>query len=392
MQLTRSVPRSAPVLLVLASLFGCDAPNEYVAPPPPKVTVSPPSREAVTEYLEFTGTTRAVATVEVRARVRGYLETVHFEEGQVVEKGKLLFTIDRDEFEIAEKQADAAVNDAQAAFDLAKAKAMRVKEAVEKKAVSVLEGLEADAQRDQARAMLERRNAELEKVQLDLSYTGISAPIAGRVGAKLVHEGNLVGSSENTLLTTIVQYSPIYADFDMSERHLLALRKKAGDDVKSPGEQLEKIKQIPLELGLANEDGYPHKGNIYYIDQTVDADTGTLLIRGVFQNVPVKILPGFFVRVRTPHLERPDALLVPERALGSDQGGRYVLVVDDENVVQHRRVVIGQRVGEQRVIDSGLKPEDRVIVNGMLRARPGGKVDPQSPGAAANPTATGTGS
>lgn len=376
------LPRTTVVaLLVYCLSSGCDAPNLYVEPPPPTVTVSPPVQQEVVEYLEFTGTTEAVAHVEVRARVKGFLHKIHFEEGDVVSKDDLLFTIDPVEYRATVNQAQAAVEVAQSGFKLAEATYKRTSAAVEKNAVSVLDGLEAEARRDEAWARVKQRQAELEKATLDLGYTEIRASMSGRVGQKLVDEGNLVGASDYTHLTSLIQYDPIYATFDISERDLLALMERTREERKekalSPEERLRKLRQIPAEMGLANDDGYPHQGRLYYIDQGVESGTGTLLMKAMFSNPPpIKIYPGLFVRVRIACQEPRQALLVPERALGSDQSGRYVLVVNDGNITRHRSIVPGQKLGTMRVITSGLGANDRVIVNGLLRARPGAKVTP----------------
>jgi len=384
---------SAVVLAILSSMVfsSCSERNEYVPPPPPTVTVSPPAREKVTEYMEFTGRTVAIASVEVRARVKGFLESQRFEEGDVVQKDDVLFIIDPSEYRATVDGAQASVGVAEAQLGLAEATYQRMESAVKTNAVSKLEALESEARRDAAKATLAERHAALARVKLDLDYTEIRAPIAGTVGRRLVDVGDLVGAGENTLVTTIVQYDPIYADFDMSERDLLALMKRRLPRVEeSPKERLERIRKIPLEMGLANDEGYPHSGHVHVADQGLDPETGTLLLRGVFPNPhPPVILPGLFVRVRVPG-DEAEALLVSERALGSDQGGKYLLVVDKQNVVQHRSVVVGQKLGGRVVIESGIEPHDSVIVKGILRARPGGKVTPQDQEASAgSPEASG---
>ena len=200
--------------------------------------------------------------------------------------------------------------------------------------------------------------------------------------------GNLVGAGENTLLTTIIQYDPMYANVDMNERDLVALMELNVDRRLDEEYRMERVRQIPLELGLPSDDGYPIAGTVHYTAQGVDPETGTLLIQGSFPNpAPHKLLPGLFVRVRTPFEELEDQLLVPEVALGSGQGGKYLLVVDEENVVQHHPVTLGSRLGTMRVIASGLEPDDWVIVNGLLRARPGAKVTPERTDLSVQPAA-----
>jgi len=344
-------------------------------------------QKRVLVYRQFTGNTRAVETVEIRARVPGRLEKREFEEGDYVKKDALLFRIDPEEYEVLVDQGQAAVEVAQAALKLAEATYSRMAEAAKTDAVSELSVLESEGMRDGAKATLEQRRAELDKLELDLKYTKMYAPISGRIGRSLVDDGNLVGYSEKTLLTTIVQLDPIYVDFDVNERDLLEIMARAREKKHQEHieDRLEALRTIPIELGLANQgDAYPHKGRLYYADPTVDPGTGTLLVRGDIPNPePAKILPGLFARVRVALKEPIDALLITERAIGTDQRGKYLLVLGKENVVEYRSVVLGPKDGTMRVIESGVEPEDRVIVNGMLRARPGEKVTPMEAKASA---------
>jgi RND family efflux transporter MFP subunit len=372
-------PRALLPLLV-ASALACGG-NEYVEPPPPNVVVGPPVQETVTEYLEFTGATEPINKVEIRARVRGFLLEVSFEEGEAVEEGALLFRIDPAEFEAAVHRAEANLALARASRGIARATHARLKKALETRAVSELEVLEAEAQVQGSQAQVQAREAELERAQLDLGYTEILAPIAGRTSRSLVDPGNLVGSGEPTLLTTIVQYDPIYASFDLSERDALRILEgtaKARAAAADPDRARARV-----ELGTANEEGYPHIGVLDYADPTVDRETGTVLLRAVFPNPePVVLIPGLFVRVRIPAATRENALLVSARAVGADQGGSYVLVVGEGDVVEQRSVSLGARLGDLRVVEQGLEPGDRVIIEGLLRARPGARVTPQPAGAA----------
>ncbi len=388
------------LLFALLSLVlgGCEEKNQYDPPPPPTVTVSPPVQKEVIEYLAFTGRTEAVQTVEIRARVKGFLEEIKFEEGDIVEARQPLFIIEQAEYEQAVRSAKASVAAANAQLSLGEATLERMKQAAKTNAVSQLGVLEAQAKRDVAVAGVDLAGAALDTAELNLEYTTIVAPIGGRIGRRLVHKGNLVGAREDTQLTTIVKYDPMEVVFDMSERELLALVARQRAQKNAPSKpDLQKLRATPLELGLANEKGYPHAGNIHYVDQGVDAATGTLLLRGRFPNPhPYTLYPGLFVRIRIPFPVAKESLLVPERALSSDQGGWYVLVVDSENVVQHRRIERGQKVDDLIVVTSGLEPQDSVVVNGILRARPGAKVTPQPqgesppPAAAAPPAATGS--
>lgn len=361
-------------------LAGCGGKNEYVPPPPPEVTVSTPTVEKKIQYAEFTGRTRESALVDVRARVKGYLESMHFNEGDVVQKGALLYRIDQREFEARLQEAKAAVEVAEAGQALAEARARRMEEAVQKNAVSVLDKLQADAELRQAKAAVQASQAELETARLDMEYTEIHAPITGRISRTRVDPGNLVGAGESTLLATIRQLDPIDVYFDINERALLELMAATSkEEVTTPEERLEELRRIPLELGLSDEEGYPHEGNLYAPESGLDPGTGTLLVWGRLSNpYPSRIVPGLSARVRMPLSEEAqEVILIPERALGLDQSGRFVLVVKDDDVVEQRSVEIGQKAGPMRVIVSGLKPDDRVIINGMLRARPGAKVSPQ---------------
>jgi RND family efflux transporter MFP subunit len=376
----RCRPARRTALALLGALLAACGGNEYVEPPAPTVIVSQPERRTVTDYLNATGRTEAVATVEIRARVEGFLQSIEFEEGDTVEEGDLLYQIDPSEYQAAVERTEAAVAVAVASLELATAKLKRLEQALETRAVSEIEVLEERARRKEARATLDARKADLVTARLDLGYTAIRAPMAGRVGRTAVDPGNLVGYQDDTLLTTIVQYDPIYANFDLSEREVLRISESSADRRSSAG-RVERIRQIPLELGLSNEEGYSFKGTVHYTDLAIDPGTGTYLIRGIFPNPhPIQLLPGLFVRIRTPIRERENALLVTERALGSDQGGRYLYVVDADNVVQHRPVELGAVVDGMRVIESGLKADEWVIVEGVLRARPGAKVNPERKG------------
>jgi RND family efflux transporter MFP subunit len=238
-------------------------------------------------------------------------------------------------------------------------------------------------ERDVAQAAVLRAKAKVEKASLDLGYTKVTAPIAGRISRNFVDVGNLVGESEPTLLTTVTRYDPMYVYFNLNERDLLkvmamnrsAIEKKGFDSVKDSEAKAE----IALFLGLANEENYPHEGMLDFAESSVDADTGTLQLRGLFSNPgssPV-LLPGLFTRLRMPVEEREDALLVTERAIGSDQGGRYLLTVNSENLVEKKSIRMGRLEDGLRVIEEGLLPDDQVVVNGLQRARPGAEVDPE---------------
>jgi len=384
------VKRKSSILALLGAvcltglLSACGESNQYVAPPPPAVTVAEPLQEPVTNYLEFTGNTAAVEAVEVRARVGGFLESMHFEPGTQVEQGDLLFVIDPRPFQAQLDSAKADLASAKAQLAKAESDAIRLEEAGKKGAVTERDVVAAQADRDAAAAAVAAAEAAVTQAELNLGYTQVTAPITGRVSRNLVDVGNLVGESEPTLLTTVTKYQPIYAYFNLNERDLLRVmdkyreeaRKQGIDPEKDPGSSAE----IPLQLALANESGFPHEGVLDFAESAVDADTGTLQLRGVFPNTGdlPEILPGLFVRVRMPIETQDNALLVTERALGADQGGTYLLVINSENVVEKRTVRTGQTIDGLVVIEEGLRSDDRVVVNGIQRARAGAEVDPQS--------------
>ena len=362
-------------VLLFGVFYGCSEKNEYVEPPAPEVTVSKPLVRNVTDYLEFTGTTRAIEEIEIRARVEGFLEGAHFEEGDFVTKGQLLFTIDPAPFKAAVKQAEGRLAKHRAQLERAEKEYQRNLNLFKQNAASEANVVKWKSDMEESRGTVISSEAALDNARLDLSYCTIRSPIDGRISRKQVDVGNLVGAGEFTLLTTVRQGAPIYAYFSINERDLLRVMKMAREE----GITADHPDKIVLELGLANETGFPHKGHLDYADSTVDPKTGTLELRGVFPNPgpPYVVVPGMFVRLRLPIAERENALLVSERALSLDQGGRYLLVVGNENKVEQRYVEIGALQDGMRVIEDGLKPEDRVVVKGIQRAIPGSKVTPQ---------------
>ena len=369
--------------LVLAVLLaGCDDPNTFVEPPAPKVTIAEPLVQDVTDYLEFTGTTESSAAVEVRARVPGVLESMNFEPGTDVEAGDILFVIDRDVYEAEVQGADAALAQAVAGSDLASATLARVQQAGE--AVSQTQVEETAAQARTAEAEILARKADLRQAEINLGYTDVEAPISGRVGRNLVDVGNLVGEGEATVLTDVTDYDPMYVYFNMNERDLLLVlgifRERAAEKQLDPKEDTAAEAEIFVDMALADEEGYPHQGVLDYADSSVDPETGTIALRGAFPNAewPPTLIPGLFARVRMPIAERADLPLVTERAIGSDQSGQYVLVVDQENVVEKRDVRLGQLIDGLRVIEEGVESGERIVVNGVQRARPGAMVDPET--------------
>ncbi|MBX7168921.1 MAG: efflux RND transporter periplasmic adaptor subunit [Pirellulales bacterium] len=383
-----SFPRQqvAAVLLCLgagSSLAGCRGRNEFVPPPPPKVTVSQPVIRDVTEWVEFTGTTRAQQTVELRARVRGYLEKIEFEDGTQVKQGELLFVVEQAPFRAELEVARANLAKSDAAVQLANANLARSNELARADAVT-REQLDLD-RAELARTEAERRAAAaaLTEAELNLQYTEIRAPLSGRIGRHMVDVGNLV-LQDQTVLAVIENIDPIHAYFSVSELELLRfmqLRRenRLPDPEKQPPE---------LELALADEDDYPHRGVLDFRQLGIDPATGTTLRRGVFPNPDLRMTPGMFVRIRAAVGAPQPRLLVEDRAIGTDQRGDYVLVVEGRNVVQQRPVRLGPLQQGLRVVSEGVKEGEWVVVNGLQRARPGTTVDPVREGSKSQAAST----
>ena len=367
--------------VALVSLIAaCEDANTYVEPPPPKVTVAQPTVKDVTDYLEFTGNVAAAARVEVRARVPGTLLSREFVPGTTVDKGQLLFTVDPQEYRANMQAAEAELARAEARKGQADKTLLRARELIGRGNVSEakLDEAEADAQAAAAEVLV--RRAALRQAEIDLGYTEIKAPIRGRVGRSEVDVGNLVGIAEATVLTEVTAYDPMYVYFNLNELDPLPVMKLYRDRVKASGhdpkeDPTEEV-GLELQLGLADEVGYPHEGVLDFAESGLDSGTGTLQLRGVFRNteVPPVLVPGLFARVRMPIGERDDVPLVSERAIGTGQQGSFVLVVNADNVVETRVVKLGRRIDGMRVIEDGLSAGEWVVVNGLQRARPGREV------------------
>jgi RND family efflux transporter MFP subunit len=365
--------RAAIALLSLALLTGCDQ-NTFQPPPPPKVDVAVPVQRAITRYLDATGNTAPIKSVDLVARVQGFLQSIDYKDGSFVKEGTTLFTIEPETYKLKLDQARAAQAGAEASLKQAEADFRRQSDLVARQAVSQATLDTSTSTRDNAQANLQQAQANTRIAEVNYSYTKVTAPFDGIVTAHLISIGELVGASSPTQLSTIVALDPIYVNFTVSEQDVLRVRAEA----RRRGITASDLTRLPIAVGLQTEDGYPHEGNLDYAAPTVNQSTGTLAVRGVIPNPDRILLPGFFVRVRVPIDTQQDALLIPDTALGSDQGGRYVLVVNGDNVVEQRKVQTGQlEAGGMRVIESGLKPEDRLVVAGLLRAIPGQKVDPQ---------------
>ncbi len=379
----KNCAQAAAILLIVWMFAACDQRNEYVEPPPPKVTVAKPLQQEIIDYLEFTGTTHAFEEVEMRARVAGFLQSMEFTPGTRVEKGDLLFVIDPSEYQADLDAAEAELGSAEATLKRAQTEFARAQKLFKQKAGAQTDVVKWRGERDVAKAAVARAKAKVEKAGLDLSYTKVTAPITGRVSRNLVDLGNLVGEGEPTLLTKVTRIDPMYAYFNLNERDLLKVmamyRQETKEKGLDPAKDSAARADLTVSLELANEEGYPHQGIVDFAESGVDPATGTLQLRGVFPNpgpAPV-LLPGLFTRLRMPIDKRENALLVTERAIGSDQGGRFLLTVNSENVVEKKPIRMGRLVDGLRVIEEGLQPDNRVVVNGIQRARPGAKVDPE---------------
>lgn len=370
--------------LALAILVASCGGNEYAPPPPPEVTVALPVQREVTTYNEATGRTVSIEAVEVRARVQGFLQSMHFTPGTEVRQGDLLFVIEPSLYQARVDQAAADLQSAQAQSQAADEQLAITRAIFERNAGSKTDLVQRTQARDQARAAVVQAKASLDAAKLDLSYTHIYAPNSGRIDRNYVDVGNLVGAGEATLLASIVRQDPIYAYFDVSERQVLVYRalRRRGETVAAEGERNKAY------MALDTDDGFPWVGEVDFVSNRVNPSTGTLELRAIFPNPDRVIVPGLFVRVRLP-FTRGRGLLVPDEAVSGDQGGRYVLVVDAQQVAQHRRVKIGALVDGMRVVQEGLTPEEWVVVNGLQRARPGSKVKPkQAPMITAKPAET----
>ena len=360
------------LLAILMFLAACGEKSTYVPPPPPKVTVSQPIKRQVTDYLEFTGNTQAINTVQLRARVEGYLDKVLFHDGDRVKKGQLLFLIQQNTYEAKLRQAEADILAQKARLRHAQTEFVRFSNLLRQKAASQTDVDQWLYERDSARAALLVAQAKRDLARLDLGYTKVTAPFDGRIDRRLKDPGNLVGSGESTVLAEINQIAPIYVYFTINEKDLLRIMA----EIQAASSPANKGKW-PVSLGLANEKGYPHRGHLDFTAISVTPSTGTLLLRGVFPNQDGTILPGLFARVRAPVGRPRMALLVPQVAIAYDQQGSYVLVVNEKNVVDRRAITAGQQVDDLRVIEDGLKESEWVVVEGLLRAIPGREVSPQ---------------
>jgi membrane fusion protein, multidrug efflux system len=352
-------------------VIGCArAPAAPPAAARTSVTVSYPVEREVTDYADFTARTAAVDSVEVRARVWGYLDKVNFKEGALVKKGDALFEIDPRTYHAAVEQAEALVIQAEAQLRFKESQFKRYEQLVAKAAISREEFEQVQSERDVAAATIGSYKADLRQRKLDLGFTKVLAPISGRVSRMLVTEGNLVQSGQNgggTLLTTLVSVDPIYAYFDVDEQTVLRVRQLIREGKVRSARETE----WPVSLALATDEGFPKRGTINFVDNQVNPKTGTLRLRGVFPNSDQMLDPGFFGRVRVPIGQPHHAVLVTDRAIDNDQGQKIVYVINEKNEVAVRHVRTGAMHDGLREITEGLAPGERVVVNGLQQVRPG---------------------
>jgi membrane fusion protein (multidrug efflux system) len=396
--------------LAAAAVAGCkkEEKNAFVPPPPPEVVVASPVERDVVRYITYTGTVEASEYVELRARVQGFLQKINYEAGQKVKKGDILFVIDKSQYQADLSRAQAEVESATAMVQTALAEvqvqeallvgaehdAKLARELADQKAGPEIDAIIKAARRDAVKADVEKAKAEvltaktnIERAkalvvttQLNLSYCDVTSPIDGRATVNKVDVGNLVGRNEPTLLAEIVQAAPVYVSVDVSESDVLAVRRdneKQGRPSETEPGRVKPGEWRPTEIALADEEEFKTKGHVDYVDPQMNAATGTLRVRTVYENADYALVPGFFARVRFP-MSSTKSFLVPDAALLSDQQGRYALVVGAGDVVEARRVKVGLAEKDMRVVEEGLKPEDRVVVLGVLKARPGAKVTPMT--------------
>jgi len=361
-------------IIAIGILQGCGKPADPPPPPPPAVTVAIPFQREVIEWDAFTGHLEAPDSVNVAARVSGLIMETPFVEGSIIKKGDLLFVIDSRPFkaDLDSKLADQARTEALLA--IAELNLKRQAEALKANAVSQQDYDNAKASRDQAAAALDSAKAAVELSRLNLEWCNVVSPINGRVSNKMVTVGNLVngGAGQATLLTTVQSLDPIYCYVDVDENSVLKYQKLSVEKKRVSARDA----RIPCFIQLANETSYPHEGVVDFVDNHVDPATGTLRARGVFVNQSNLMTPGFFASMRIPGSGRYQALLVPDSAVGNDQSERTLMVVNNDDVVVPRIVQLGALFGGLRSIIAGLNPDDHVIINGLMHARPGAKVAP----------------
>jgi len=360
--------------LALAVGTGCSRGEAHPKMTPPAVTVAPVERQELVEWDEFTGRTEAIETVDVRPRVSGHIQEVRFESGKLVKKGDVLFVIDPRWHQAEFDRRQAECDQAKVHLENAEREANRIGQLLSNHAISTEEAEAREARFKEAKAALLVAQAARDTAKLDLDYTQIRAPVDGRVSRALITTGNYVSGIPGaaSVLTTLVSVDPMYVYADIDENSLLKFNALA--------QKLEGASdgKVPVELQLADEEGFPHRGYIESFDNRLDPNTGSILLRAVFENKDDRIVPGLFARIRVPLSARHPALLVEERAIGTDQGQKFVMSLSPSNTVEYRAVKLGPDVNGKRIIRQGLQEGEQIVVNGLQRVRPGMPVAPQT--------------
>jgi len=362
--------------VTLFILPGCKKSNSFVPPPPPQVEVAHPIIASVTPFLEFTGNTQAYRTVELKARVEGFLEKVLLHEGDLVKEGQLLFQIQHDIYEAKLAQAQAEVLGNKAKLMHSETEFRRFSGLLKENAAPQTDVDRWHYERDADKAGLMSAEAEVTLAKLNLSYTQVVAPFNGIAGRRMKDPGNLVGASENTVLAEVNQIDPIYVYFSISEQDLLRVQARKSETQAQSDMAKGRVPQIPVSLGLADEEGYPHDGVLDFAGIRVDSTTGTLLLRAIFPNPNYRVLPGLYARVRASIANPEPELLLPREVVAYDQLGSYVLTIDEKNIVQRKSVQTGAHKDKLVAIIDGVNQSDWVIINGLITAIPGKTVKP----------------
>ncbi len=368
MRLTNAVA----VLAGSLAMVGCDGAKKRPGPPPPAVTVVKAEQKEVTEWDEYTGRLAAVDEVEVRAQVSGYLESIHFKDGQMVKKGDLLFVIDQRPYQAVLDRAEAQAKQADAGLALANLNLNRTEELAKKNAVASQDLDDRRSKTLEAAAMVQVAQAEVKGAKLNLDFTKISAPVSGRINRHLVSEGNLIsgGAANSTLLTTIVSLDPIQAYFEADEQAYLKYTRLDKSGARPSSREVAN----PVKLALADEDGFPHLGKMDFVENRIDVNTATIQGRAIFENPDLVLTPGQFVRLRLLGSPAHQAVLIPDQAIVSDQSQKFVWVVEADGTARYRTVKPGPMIDGLRVIREGLQPNESVIVLGLQSVRAGNKV------------------
>jgi membrane fusion protein, multidrug efflux system len=363
------------VLIPFLLLAACREKNAYVPPPPPQVGVATPLRQRVIPYLTQTGNTVAYNQVNLVARVQGFLQEIDYVDGAFVQKAQTLFVVEPAPYQAKLQQAQASLNAASADLVQAQAEYKRQATLLSQNVSAQNTYDQALAKRDSDQANVLNQQASVALAAINYGYTRVNAPFDGIVTNHLQSVGELVGTDSNTKLATIVQLDPIYVTFNISEQDVLRVRAA----VAKLGHGRMDLTKVPIDVALMTDTTYTHHGNLDYAAPEVDTSTGTLMVRGIIENANRSLLPGYFVRIRVPmDIDTAEQYLVPDIAIGSDQSGRYLLVVDKDDIVHQRTVQTGELVGDLRVITTGLQADDRVVITNTQRAIPGEKVAPQA--------------